>query len=105
MSFRNAGAIFNDPSGHAFLFRKIVGTMYELDLKPPAMSAFSACSHNRPTDLATWHRRLGHVGMGSIKTLLSKHLVDGLDVMSKKIAGMCEDCILANRHAAPLTRL
>jgi len=55
VSFENAGATFNDPSGHAFLFGKIVRTMYELDLKPPAMSAFSAHLHNHSMDLATWH--------------------------------------------------
>jgi len=39
------------------------------------------------------------------KTLLSKHLVDGLDVMSKKIAGMCEDCILAKQTCCPFDEI
>jgi hypothetical protein len=72
-----------------------------LHLHSPTMFALSARSHNCPTDLSAWHRRLGHVGMDAIKTLMSKKLVDGLIVTSQKVAGMCEDCIFGKQTRRP----
>jgi hypothetical protein len=104
VSFGKEGATFINPNGSPFMFGKIAGTMYKLDLNPPTVSALSARSHNRPMDLVTWHHRLGHVGMGAIVKLMMKKLVDGLSVMLKMMKGLCEDCIFGKQAAVLLMK-
>jgi hypothetical protein len=78
--------------------------MYELTLEPPTPNALAARSHNRPTDLETWHCRLGHVGEDAIKLLNSKSLVDGLVITSKETSGACEDCIFGKQTQHPFDK-
>ena len=80
------------------------GNLYELNLLPcttsdlgePPVALFSA---SRAVDAAVWHRRLGHIGDSGLQRLVSRKLVDGLDVKGP-IAHptLCVDCIYG-KHA------
>jgi hypothetical protein len=87
--FRGGGMTCLNSEGKPFLSGVATGsegTMYKVEIYPPAgplqqkheseplpsitaakeaharVLVFATCSHSRPTDIDTWHRRLGHVG-------------------------------------------
>ncbi|KII84467.1 hypothetical protein PLICRDRAFT_79272, partial [Plicaturopsis crispa FD-325 SS-3] len=43
----------------------------------------------------------GHVGDGTLKTMISKGMVEGLDVSGKGGQGQCEDCIFGKQARRP----
>jgi len=57
-------------------------------------TALTARSLKSPTNVETWHRRLGHFGIDRIRE--ASKLVDGLEIVKAESVGQCEDCILAN---------
>ena len=62
----------------------------------------SAHSHEKPVGIDTWHRRLGHAGISTIREMSRKGMVEGLSVTGDmNIPGQCEDCILGKRAAHP----
>jgi hypothetical protein len=62
-------------------------------------TALTARSLRSPGDIALWHHRFGHFGIGRIVEA-SKH-VNGLEITSKDIIGKCEDCIIGNQKRRP----
>lgn len=121
--FGGGGATFINTKGAPFMYGRGEGTMYEVDLLPPTgdvstkdlptsikatiaaavrVSVFATHSHNKPTNIDTWHRRLGHVGYSTIEKMVNDTLVDGLDVTTmQKGPGMCEDCIMGKHARRP----
>ena len=91
--FGDGEIIICDPSNTPFMRATLrPDWLYELTLKSLNTLALSARSHSHPTDMATWHRWQGHVGIDSIKWMKTKDLVDGLAVTDSLIRGLCEDC-------------
>ena len=107
-----------------FLQGQCVGTMYEVNiypttgsipLKPNALpdlpaaqatyssvKAFAMCSHNCPSTIDTWHRRLSHAGYGVVERMSKWNLVDGMSVTTyKQGPGSCEDCIMGKQTCRP----
>jgi hypothetical protein len=62
-------------------------------------TALTARSLRSPGDIALWHRRFGHFGVGRI--IEASKLVDSLDITSKDVIGKCEDCIIGNQKRRP----
>ena len=56
-------------------------------------------------DAAVWHRRLGHIGDSGLQRLVSRKLIDGLDVKGP-IAHptLCVDCIYGKHARRPFTQ-
>jgi hypothetical protein len=52
----------------------------------------------------TWHKRFGHLGNSSIKTLIDKKLVTGLNIDLKSPQYDCEACVQAKQHVAPFPK-
>lgn len=102
------------------------GTMYEVEVYPPSgpihqkhqdkplpstMSAkeaharvlvFATRSHDKLTDIDTWHRRLGHVGYSVIERMGREQVVKGMNVTTyEKGQGSCEDCIMGKHTRCP----
>jgi len=107
-TFGGGKVVFTDGEKHIIIEGRRTGGMYLLDMGNPLINvmgqggpvAMSARSHEKPVGLDTWHRRLGHAGMSTIKEMLRKELVDGLTIEEDGNApGKCEDCILG-KHAA-----
>lgn len=102
--FGNGVGTFLGSDGTPFMSGPRVGTMYELTLNAPGgdpTNALAARSQNKPTDLETWHRRLGHIGEDAIKSLNSQSLVEGLIITTKELTGKCEDCIFGKQTRRP----
>ena len=105
------------------------GTMYEVEVysptgplhqkrgdrpSPPMTAAreahsrvlvFAMRSHNKPTDIDTWHRRLGHVGYSVIEHMGHKQIVKGMNITTyEKGQGSCEDCIMGKHTWRPFDK-
>ena len=46
----------------------------------------------------TWHRRFGHLGVGSLQKLADQKLVKGFNYDSSKEIGFCQACIEGKLH-------
>lgn len=75
------------------------GRMYEVDVLYAEVN--SARSHQKAVDIHTWHRRLGHVAIPRILRMANKGLVDGLDITSRKVHGLCEACLYGKAIRRP----
>ncbi|PPQ72485.1 hypothetical protein CVT25_000137 [Psilocybe cyanescens] len=62
-----------------------------------------ARSHEKPTTIQQWHRRLCHFGTRTIKEMASKGLVDGLSIIGPdaEVTGICEDCVYGKQTNRP----
>ena len=55
-----------------------------------------------PLDISLWHRRLAHHDYNSVKQMISKQLVTGIDIKSKKTPDpICEPCLSGKMNANP----
>ncbi|GAV99168.1 retrotransposon Ty1-copia subclass [Lentinula edodes] len=88
------------PEGLVVMMGRGKTKMYEVEILHQTL-ANSARSHEKPADIHTWHRRLGHVAVPRILRMESQGLVDGLQIKSKKLAGMCIDCIYGKATRRP----
>ena len=74
--------------------------MVDMDkIQPSALTTQLKC---RPTNFAIWHRCLAHAGTDTICQIISKRLVDRLDMSGETlIGGLCKDCIYGKHTAHP----
>ena len=80
------------------------GDLYEVKMKiiPPRDNIMAAVKRDASvTDLATWHRRLGHLGDSMLKKLVNSGIVKGMDVSNSDLHGICETCILGKMDEKP----
>ncbi|KAG5726156.1 hypothetical protein E4T56_gene2140, partial [Termitomyces sp. T112] len=76
-------------------------------LRAPDGRPFMRCpmaatrSLHHPVDLETWHRRLGHIGEGTIRDMIRGEMVEGLTVTKMLTNGKCEDCIMGKQVRRP----
>ena len=55
-----------------------------------------------PVDISLWHRRLAHHDYNSVKDMITKQLVTGIDIKSKKAPDpICEPCLSGKMNAKP----
>ena len=55
-----------------------------------------------PLDISLWHCRLVHHDYNSVKNMISKQLVTGIDIKSKQAPDpICEPCLLGKMNANP----
>jgi transposase InsO family protein len=55
-----------------------------------------------PVDISLWHRRLAHHDYNSVKQMISKQLVTGIDIKSKQAPDLiCEPCLAGKMNANP----
>ena len=105
----NGAMVFTDGKGQPFM-RGIStsGNLYELDLLPCAESdtpPIALLSTSGAADAATWHRRLGHIGDSGLQRLVSRKLVDGLDIKGPaSCSTLCLDCVYGKHARRPFTQ-
>lgn len=69
---------------------------------PEAPLAMIAKSLMKPTSLKGWHRRFGHASAATIRSVLSRNLVDGLVVKGDlNVLGVCEECVYGKHATRP----
>ena len=55
-----------------------------------------------PLDISLWHRRLAHHDHNSVKHMISKELVTGIEINSKQSPDpICEPCLSGKMNANP----
>jgi hypothetical protein len=54
--------------------------------------------------LETWHRRLGHVNIGTVLDMARRHAVTGMDADLSHIPAKCADCILGKQKKKPVRK-
>ena len=55
-----------------------------------------------PVDISLWHRRLAHHDYNSVKDMITKQLVTGIDIKSKQAPDpICEPCLSGKMNANP----
>ena len=73
-----------------------VGSLYQLDHKPSYEHANVAEKSDTKEDI--WHKRYGHLGVGSLHKLAHKNLVNGFDFDVSRELTFCEACPQGKQH-------
>ena len=79
--------------------------LYSLNIKHTSVDDFStltamaALTDGRPQPIHTWHKRLGHLAVSTIKKMASENMVDGLNI-EKEVDPkfFCEGCAYGKAH-------
>jgi hypothetical protein len=73
-----------------------------LDGTTDANSESASYISTLPLDISLWHRRLAHHDHNSVKQMISKQLVTGIDIKSKQAPDpICEPCLAGKMNANP----
>ena len=73
-----------------------VGSLYQLDYKPNLERASLAEESDSKEDI--WHKRFGHLGLGSLQRLAREKLADGFDFDAYRKLKFCETCPFGKQH-------
>ena len=73
-----------------------VGSLYQLEYKPNHERANLAEKADTKEDI--WHKRFGHLGVGSLLKLAREGLADGFDFDASRKLTFCEMCPLGKQH-------
>ena len=71
-----------------------VGKLYQLECRPNHEHASVATSSKEDV----WHRRFGHLGVGSLQRLSRDRLADGFDYNASQQLTFCETCPQGKQH-------
>jgi len=79
-----------------------IGQLYAVDVNRALTEIFITQSKQQAVSFDTWHRRLGHAGIESIRNIISGKLVDGLMTQGElSMNGLCKDCIFGKHATHP----
>ena len=102
VSFNNNSAAVITRDGTKILTATRVGQLYAIDTTNWKLNAFAMETQGSVASFDTWHQQLGHAGVDSVKELITKRLVDGLNTNGELVMrGRCEDCIFG-KHSTHL---
>jgi transposase InsO family protein len=80
--------------------------LYHVDRVVMGQDGSVAYNATSSGSLRLWHRRMGHLHLDAIHSLVSKNLVDGLSISSpKSFDHVCEGCALGKMHRSPFPKL
>lgn len=95
--FTSKGCDFLDAEGKVVATGKRVGDLYYLNCRETQQKAAVAHSGGM-TQEDLYHRRYGHLGVQSMRKLVVKDMVIGLDCKMTKDIGVCEPCVEGKHH-------
>ena len=102
ISFNNRFAFVTVKNDINIITATRLGQLYVVDMNKGLASAFTTQAKKTAVNFDTWHCRLGHAGADSIKELITKKLVDGLNTDGElMMKGRCEDCIFGKHSTHP----
>ena len=78
----------------------LVDKLYQLDCEPASLEYVSVATE-QGRDIDLWHQRLGHLGRQRLQEIVSKQLVNGMDVSKAAKLSFCEGCIEGKMHRNP----
>ncbi|OBZ71294.1 Retrovirus-related Pol polyprotein from transposon TNT 1-94 [Grifola frondosa] len=73
----------------------------------PPITALVAKATESKADLATWHRRLGHISVDSVIKMVRKGMVKGMSIVGSltKPKTVCKPCLEGKQHRNPIPKL
>src|SRR6266481_3257334 len=102
-NFTHGRVEFQTPQGQTFAEGRKNGWLYQMHTRIP--------NTNKPAEFAMaaqtwdeWHRTLGHISIGAIKTLKNNNLVEGMDIDKNKESTQCTACIQGRQTAEPFPK-
>ena len=82
---------------------------HDTDLDPssePQLAAFKAKVETSKATLSTWHHRLGHVMLESVRKLFRKNMVTGMQITDDDTHGStCVPCIMGKQTRNPIPKV
>ena len=78
-----------------------IGSLSQLDHKPNHEQASFAEKADTKEDI--WHKRFGHLGIGSLQKLAREELADGFDFGATRKLTFCESCPQGKQHRTKLS--
>jgi len=100
--FKNNKAVIKTKNGTDIISATQSGLLYVVNIDKIQPIAFMAQSKQKLTSFVTWHRYLAYAGAETIHQMMTKNLVDGLNIYGElSIGGLCKDCIYG-KHTAHL---
>lgn len=81
----------------------IQGPSQLLDAIEP-IRALTACSYSSKASMETWHRRLAHTNLNSVRKLYGKDMVRGMEVSGSTAheADVCKACLEGKQSRKPI---
>lgn len=73
-----------------------IGSLYQLDCKLNCELANVATKSDSKVDL--WHKKFGHLGVGSLQRLVREQLADSFDFDASQQLTFCEMCPHGKQH-------
>jgi len=87
--FKNNKAVIKTKNGTDIISAMQSGLLYVVNMDKIQPTAFMAQSKQKPTSFATWHRCLAYAGAETICQMITKNLVDGLNICEElSISGL-----------------
>ena len=87
-------AIIRTKTGIDFILATCSGLLYVVEMDKIQPTTFTAQLKQKHTSFATWYRCLAYARAETIQQMISKNLVDRLNICGKlSIGGLCKDCI------------
>jgi len=102
VSFNNRFAFVTVKNGINIITATHLGQLYVVNINKGFASTFTTQAKKTAVSFNTWHCQLGHAGADSIKKLITKKLVDGLNTDRElMMKGRCENCIFGKHSTYP----
>jgi len=105
VNFDGDEAVVRLLDGTKAMFAAKIGRLYMVKVSYSTPETFMAQSSHKAVTFDTWHYRLAHAGAETIKEMISKSLVDGINTYGDlKLQGQCEDCIYGKHSTRPYAK-
>lgn len=100
--FEKDNAVVTSARGNIIMIGDRRDGLYITNLSTAVPLVYTSQVKRLAVPFDTWHRRLGHVSSETVKTMVRKQLVDGIQIKGvHEIGGICEDCVFGKHSARP----
>ena len=77
------------------------GKLYKLDISQDETCSLSKAN---PNTIGLWHLRFGHLGYDNVNKLISKSMVEGIDINpNEQFDQNCDGCAIGKQHKHPFS--
>ena len=99
VTFMKSSAVIRDENGIEKLYANRIDGLYYLQETPEVASAMSESDHSQKLEL--WHRRLGHLNVKDVKSLMKN---EGIECPENESLGVCETCVVGKLAQRPFPK-
>lgn len=99
--FDESGCAIQDRNGSIVAAATKERNLYRLSVTPQEVSDRANFAEAHKADMALWHQRMGHLGVDSIRKLVTNGMVKDLDLHDDNDMELCKGCILGKQNRRP----